>query len=67
MPAAELGLVPAQLYAWRSKAHQLGQNDEMHRLMQSETTRLKREMARLEEENSFLKKAAAYLSLHPVR
>ena len=63
--AQELGLEPAQLYAWRSKAHQLGQNDEVHRLMQSETTRLKREMARLEEENAFLKKAAAYFAKQP--
>jgi transposase len=57
VPAAarELGLEPAQLYAWRSKAQQQGQNDETQRLQQSELARLRRELARVEEENAFLK------------
>lgn len=63
--ARELGLEPAQLYAWRSKAHQQGHTDEAQRLMQAETARLKRELARLEEENAFLKKAAAYFAKQP--
>lgn len=63
--AGELGLEPAQLYAWRSKAQQQGHTDEAQRLMQSEAARLKREVARLEEENAFLKKAAAYFAKQP--
>lgn len=63
--ARELGLEPAQLYAWRAKAQQQGHSDEAQRLMQSETARLKRELARLEEENAFLKKAAAYFAKQP--
>lgn len=67
VPAAalELGLEPAQLYAWRSKAQHQGQNDEAHRLQQSELARLRRELARVEEENAFLKKAAAYFAKQP--
>jgi transposase len=63
--ARDLGLEPAQLYAWRSKARQDGQSDEEQRLLHSETARLKRELARLEEENAFLKKAAAYFAKQP--
>jgi transposase len=63
--ARDLGLEPAQLYAWRSKAQQQGQDAEAQRLQQSETARLKREVARLEEENAFLKKAAAYFAKQP--
>ena len=62
MAARDLGLQPARLYAWHTKAQQQGQNNEVHRLVQSETARLKRELARLEEENAFLKKAAAYFA-----
>lgn len=63
--ARDLGLEPAQLYAWRAKSQQQGQDAEAQRLMQSETARLKRELARLEEENAFLKKAAAYFAKQP--
>jgi transposase len=63
--AQDLGLAPAQLYAWRAKAQQQGHDTEAQRLMQSETARLKREVARLEEENAFLKKAAAYFAKAP--
>ena len=63
--ARELGLEPAQLYAWRSKAQQQSQNDEAQRLQQSELARLRRELARVEEENAFLKKAAAYFAKQP--
>ena len=67
VPAAaqELGLEPAQLYAWRSKAQQQGQSDEAQRLQQSELARRRRELARVEEENAFLKKAAAYIAKQP--
>lgn len=63
--ARDLGLEPAQLHAWRAKAQQQGQDTEGQRLQQSETARLKREVARLEEENAFLKKAAAYFAKQP--
>ncbi|EPB8978524.1 transposase [Pseudomonas aeruginosa] len=53
--ARDLGLQPAQLYAWRSKAQRQGHYDEAHRLEQAERAQLKREIARLEEENAFLK------------
>lgn len=48
--ARELGLEPAQLYAWRAKAQQRGEDAEAQRLMQAEHARLKRDVARLEEE-----------------
>lgn len=63
--AAELGLNDNQIYAWRAKVKLLGQTSEEQRLMQSDHARLKREVARLEEENAFLKKAAAYFAKLP--
>lgn len=63
--AKELGLHESQLYAWRAKARLAGQTGEDQRLMQSDHARLKREVARLEEENAFLKKAAAYFAKQP--
>ena len=63
--AKELGLHESQLYAWRAKAKVAGQTSEEQRLMQSDHARLKREVARLEEENAFLKKAAAYFAKQP--
>lgn len=63
--AQDLGLEPAQLYAWRAKPQQHGQDAQAQQLMQSELARLKRELARVEEENAFLKKAAAYFAKQP--
>ena len=63
--ARDLGLEPAQLYAWRAKMQQQGEDVEVQRLQQSEAARLKREVARLEEEVAFLKKAAAYFAKQP--
>lgn len=63
--ARDLGLQPAQLYAWRGKAQQRGQDAEVRQVQQAEQARLKREVARLEEENAFLKKAAAYFAKQP--
>ena len=60
-----MGLEPAQLYAWRAKAQQQGQDAEAQRQLQSEASRLKREVARLVEENAFLKMAAAYFAKQP--
>ncbi len=61
----DLGLQPAQLYAWRGKAQQQGQDAEAQQVQRAEHARLKREVARLEEENAFLKKAAAYFAKQP--
>lgn len=63
--AKDLGLAESQLYAWRSKATRVGQTSDEQRLQQSEHARLKREVSRLEEENAFLKKAAAYFAKQP--
>ncbi len=63
--ARDLGLQPAQLYAWRAKAQQQGEDAEAQRLAQSEAARLRREGTRLEEEVAFLKKAAAYFAKQP--
>ena len=63
--ARDLGLQPAQLYAWRAKALQQGENAEVQRLAQSETAWLRREVERLEQENAFQKKAAAYFAKQP--
>ena len=63
--AKDLGLPESQLYAWRTKAKLVGQTSQEQRLQQSEHARLKREVARLEEENAFLKKAAAYFAKQP--
>ena len=63
--ARDVGLQPAQLDAWRGKAQQQGQDTEAQQVLQAEHLRLKRELARLEEENAFLKKAAAYFAKQP--
>ena len=63
--AKDLGLPESQLYAWRTKAKLVGQTSQEQRLQQSEHAGLKREVARLEEENAFLKKAAAYFAKQP--
>jgi len=63
--AKDLGMRESQLYAWRQKRRLEGLTTEEEKLQQGEIARLKREMARLEEENSFLKKAAAYFAKQP--
>jgi transposase len=63
--AKELGLHESQLYAWRAKAKLAGLSSEEQRLMESSHARLKREVTRLEAENAFLKKAAAYFAKQP--
>ncbi|MGY0653111.1 IS3 family transposase [Luteimonas sp. A537] len=59
--ARDLGLEPAQLYGWRTKSQQQGEDAEVRRAQQAETAQLKREVARLEEEVAFLKKAGGVL------
>lgn len=63
--ARELKLHESQWYAWRNKKRLQGQSSEEQRLMQADHAQLKREVARLEEENAFLKKAAAYFAKQP--
>ena len=60
--AKDLGLAESQLYNWRQKKRQEGQTTEDQKLQQAELARLKRELARLEEENTFLKNATAYFA-----
>ena len=60
--AQELGLAESMVYSWRSKRRQTGQPFEEQKLQQAEVARLKRENTRLEEEVTFLKKAAAYFA-----
>jgi len=60
--AKDLGLTPALLYSWQAKKKQGGDSLENQKLQEAEMARLKRECARLAEENAFLKKAAAYFA-----
>ena len=59
------GSKEGQLYAWRQKQRLEGLTTEEQKLQHAELARLKRDLARLEEENAFLKKAAAYFARLP--
>ena len=67
VPAAarDLKLKESQLYAGRQKRRLEGLTTEEQKQQQGELARLKRDVARLEEENAFLKKAAAYFAKQP--
>ena len=54
--AKDLGVTEGLLYSWRAKRNQGGDSIENQKIQQAEMARLKRENARLQEENSFLKK-----------
>lgn len=58
----DLGLAEGTLYSWRAKKNQGGDTLENQKLQQAELSRLKRENARLAEENAFLKKVATYFT-----
>jgi transposase len=60
--AKDLGIKESMLYSWRAQLKQGGDSIENQKLQQAEVSRLKREVARLAEENAFLKKAAAYFA-----
>ncbi len=60
--AKDLGIKESMLYSWRSQQKQRGDSIENQKLQQAEVSRLRREVARLAEENAFLKKAAAYFA-----
>jgi transposase len=63
--ARDLNLNEGQLYAWRQKQRLQGLTTEDQKLQHAELARLKRDLARVEEENAFLKKAAAYFAKQP--
>jgi transposase len=63
--AKALNLESAQLYAWKKQARLSNQAHEVQARLESENTRLKREMQRLEEELAFLKKCATYFARIP--
>lgn len=60
--AKDLGLSESMIYSWKAKQKQGGSSLENQKLQQAEFARLRREVARLAEENEFLKKAAAYFA-----
>jgi len=60
--AKDLGIKESILYYWRARRQQGGDSIENQKLQQAEVSQLKREVARLAEENAFLKKAAAYFA-----
>ena len=60
--AQDLGIAETQITAWRCKRQIEGVVTETERLKEAEVARLKRDLARLEEENTFLKKASAYFA-----
>jgi len=60
--AKDLGIKESMLYSWRSQQKQGGDSIENQKLQQAEVSRLRREVARLAEDNAFLKKAAAYFA-----
>jgi transposase len=70
--AREWGVQRNQLYKWRREVQIKGENGAFkgsgrnaHKDNVSELTALKRQVARLEEENAILKKAEAYFSKNP--
>ena len=60
--AKDLGIKESLLYYWRSQKNLSGDSHENKKFQQAELARLKREVARLEEENAFLKKVATYFT-----
>lgn len=60
--AKDLGMAESQLYSWRAKHRQGGDSLENQKLQQAEMAKLKRDVARLADENAFLKKVAVYFT-----
>lgn len=69
--ALELGIARNRLYKWRDALHAEGvhafQGSGRRSPQQQELAQLRRQLARLEEENSILKKATAYFASAPKR
>lgn len=60
--AKDLGLKDSQIYSWRAQQRKYGIPLEEQKSQEAQLASLKREVDRLEEENAFLKKAAAYFA-----
>jgi len=60
--AKQLGLHESQLYAWRKKARFDACRSETEKELAVENAKLKRQLAKKEEELAILKKAAAYFA-----
>ena len=60
--AEQLGLHESQLYAWRKKARYEASRSETEKSLAIENAKLKRQLAKQEEELALLKKAAAYFA-----
>ena len=60
--AKDLGLNECMLYAWRAKRNRGNAPLEVQKLDEAEMARLRRECARLQDENAFLKKVATYFT-----
>ena len=60
--AKELGLHESQLYSWRKKARYEACRSETEKELAIENARLKRQLAKKDEELAILKKAAAYFA-----
>ena len=60
--AKQLGPHESQLYAWRKKARYEASRSETEKALAIENAKLKRQLARQEEELALLKKAAAYFA-----
>lgn len=63
--AEDLGISATLIYVWRKKRSQTGIPFEEQKLQASEVSSLKRQVARLSEENAFLKKVAVYFTKEP--
>lgn len=60
--AKDLGIASSMLYSWQVKQRMTGKPFEYQQLQQAELAKLKRDLTRVQEENEFLKKAAAYFA-----
>ena len=60
--AKDLGVYESQIYQWRSKAAAIAARSEQENKLLIENAQQKRELAKLREENTILKKAAAYFA-----
>ena len=60
--ARQLGLHESQLYTWRKKARYEANQSNTEKELLAENARLKRQLAKKDEELAILKKAAAYFA-----
>lgn len=60
--AQELGINTTQIYAWRRKQAEQSSRSQREDHLATEVARLKRELAKAQEENDILKKATAYFA-----